>query len=140
MYVACQNREGDLEEFFAHDNHAYPQSLLIYSEIRLTDKSDTIKIFENLVETFSVKPDFQRSIRWCCCGASSSSEGLNHFWAVLQERVTAYLFKKYRQSTINRAYIFWDIYLDHSIKNSTRIKRGFGMQIKVAGSTSIPRH
>ena len=29
LYVACQNCEEDLEEFFAHENHAYPQSLSI---------------------------------------------------------------------------------------------------------------
>ena len=58
LYVACQNREGDLEEFLAHENHAYPPSLLIYGEMLSTDKSDMIKIFENLVETSSVKPDF----------------------------------------------------------------------------------
>ena len=51
LYTACENREGDLEEFFAHEYHAYPPSLSIYGEMRSTDKSDTIKIFENLVET-----------------------------------------------------------------------------------------
>ena len=29
LYVACQNREGDLEEFFGYENHAYPPSLSI---------------------------------------------------------------------------------------------------------------
>ena len=51
LYTACENREGDLEEFFAHENHAYPPSLSIYGEMRSTAKSDTIKTFENLVET-----------------------------------------------------------------------------------------
>ena len=27
LYVAYENREGDLEEFFAHENHANPPSL-----------------------------------------------------------------------------------------------------------------
>ena len=59
MYVACQNRERDLEEFWAHENHAYSPSLSIYGEMRSTDKSDTIKIF---VETSSVKPDFTAEV------------------------------------------------------------------------------
>ena len=62
LYVACQNREGDLEEFFAYENHAYPPSLSIYGEMRSTDKSDTIKIPENVVETSSVKPDFTAEV------------------------------------------------------------------------------
>ena len=27
LYLACQNREGDIEEFFAHENYPYPPSL-----------------------------------------------------------------------------------------------------------------
>ena len=62
MYITCQNREGDLEEFFAHENHAYSSSLSIYGEMRSTDKSDTINIFENLVKTSSVKQDFTAEV------------------------------------------------------------------------------
>ena len=51
-----------MEELFAHENHAYPPSLPIYGEMRSTDKSDTIKIFENLIETSSVKPDFTAEV------------------------------------------------------------------------------
>ena len=36
--------------------------------------------------------------------------------------------------------IVFDIYLDHSIKNSTKNNRGFGKRIKVARDTPIPRH
>ena len=62
LYAACQNPEGDLEEFFAHENHAYPPSLSIYGEMRSSDKSDTLKIFENLVVASSVKPDFTAEV------------------------------------------------------------------------------
>ena len=27
LYVACQSREGDLDNFFAHENHAFPVSI-----------------------------------------------------------------------------------------------------------------
>ena len=27
LYVSCQSREGDLADFFAHENHAYPPSI-----------------------------------------------------------------------------------------------------------------
>ena len=38
LYAACQNREEDLEEFFAHENHAYPSSLPVYGEMCSTDE------------------------------------------------------------------------------------------------------
>ena len=62
MCVACQNCEGDLEEFLTQENHAYPRSLSISGEMRSTGQLDAIKIFENLVETSSVKPDFTAKV------------------------------------------------------------------------------
>lgn len=52
----------DLEKLFTRENHAYPPSLSIYDEMQWTDKSDTIKIFENLTETSSVKLDFTAEV------------------------------------------------------------------------------
>ena len=53
---------------------------------------------------------------------------------------TAYLFNKYFQSTLNHVDIVLDIYLDHSIMNSTRNKKGFRKQIEVAADMPIPRY
>ena len=141
MHVACQNREGHLEEFFAHENHAYSPSLSIYGEMRSTDKSDTIKIFENLVEISSVKPDFTAEVLNSAVVVQAVvSKGSINFGQYCKNEFTACLFNKYRQSTLNRIDIVFDIYLDHSIKNSTTNKGGFGKRITVAGYTPIPRH
>ena len=69
-----------------------------------------------------------RSIRWCCCDASSSSVELNQFWAVLQERVYRIFIQQISPEYL--VDIVFNIYLDHSIKNSTRNKRRSGKQIK----------
>ena len=141
LYVACQNREGDLEEFFAYENHAYPPSLSIYGEMHSTDKSDTIKIPENVVETSSVKPDFTAEVLdgAAVVQAVVPKDSIN-FGQYCRNEFTAYLFNEYRQSTLNSVDIVFDIYLDHGIKNLTRNKRGFGKRIKKAGDTPIPRH
>ena len=34
LYVACQSREGDLDNFFAHKNHAFPVSISEYGKLR----------------------------------------------------------------------------------------------------------
>ena len=34
LYVACQSREGDLDNFFAHKNHAFPVSLSECGKLR----------------------------------------------------------------------------------------------------------
>jgi hypothetical protein len=45
---SCQNiggkqRDGDLEDFFAHENQPYPPSLSEYGNLRYTTKSDLLK-------------------------------------------------------------------------------------------------
>ena len=40
LYDACQNGEGDLEELFTHENHAYPPSLSIFGEMPSTVRYD----------------------------------------------------------------------------------------------------
>ena len=34
LYVACQSREGDLDNFFAHRNHAFPVSISEYGKLQ----------------------------------------------------------------------------------------------------------
>ena len=108
--------------------------------MRSTDKSDTIKIFENLVETSSVKPDFTAEVLdGATVVQAVAPKNSTKFWQYCRNEFTA-LINKYCQSTLNCFDIVFDIYLNHSITNSTRNKRGFSKQIKVSGDTPIPRH
>ena len=59
-------------------------------------------------------------------------KGSAKFWYYCRNEFTAYLFNKCCQSNLSRVDIVFDIYLDHSITNSTRNKRGFHKQIKAA--------
>jgi hypothetical protein len=40
LYIACQIREGDLENFFRYENHAYPLALPLLGKLRLRNKAD----------------------------------------------------------------------------------------------------
>ena len=44
IYVACQTRESDLDDFFAHENHSYPPALSVYGMFRHTDKSECLTL------------------------------------------------------------------------------------------------
>jgi hypothetical protein len=48
LYISCQVRQGNLEEFFAHENQAHPPSISKYGELRLGAKSDLLKCLESL--------------------------------------------------------------------------------------------
>ena len=51
MYISCQTREGDLDEFFAHENQACPSSISNMGKLRLGTKSDIVSCLEQLVST-----------------------------------------------------------------------------------------
>lgn len=50
LYVACQTREGDIGEFFVHENHAYPPSISEYGKLRKGNKSEFLKCLDKYGE------------------------------------------------------------------------------------------
>ena len=51
LYVAFQSREGDLDNFFVHENHAFPVSIPEYGKLQnTTSKSDFLQCMESLVD------------------------------------------------------------------------------------------
>ena len=44
LYISCQNREGNLDEFFKNENQAVPPSLSQDGHIRLGTKADIVLI------------------------------------------------------------------------------------------------
>ena len=56
LYVACQVRDGNLEEFFSHENQSCPPSLSDRGKLRLGKKSDIIHCLEDEVDTEDTNP------------------------------------------------------------------------------------
>ena len=104
-------------------------------------KKHSLKNFENLVEASSVKPDFTLEVLdGAVVVQAVDPMDSTKFGKCCMNEFTPYLFNKYFRSTLNRVDIVFNIYLDHSIMNSTRNKKGFRKQIEVAADTTIPRH
>ena len=49
LFIASQTRDGDLDDFFAHENQAYPPALSHQGKIRQGTKSDLVRCLENLI-------------------------------------------------------------------------------------------
>ena len=56
-YIGCQTRDGNLEEFFRHENQACPPALFDGESLRLGTKSDLLKCFEEFSSAQSEVPD-----------------------------------------------------------------------------------
>ena len=50
LYMACQTRDGNLDEFFRHKNQACPPSLSAAGKLNLGTKSDMLECLEGLSE------------------------------------------------------------------------------------------
>jgi hypothetical protein len=48
LFIACQSRDGDLDEFFRHENHPYPRSLSHGGNLRMGTKSDLLECLMSL--------------------------------------------------------------------------------------------
>ena len=56
LYIASQSRAGDLDNFFAHKNHAFPVSFSEYGKLRGGTKSDFLDYLESIDKSTYIKP------------------------------------------------------------------------------------
>ena len=56
LYIATQTRHGDLDNFFKHENHAYPPSLSLFGKLRFGTKSDLVECLEQLCTSCGEAP------------------------------------------------------------------------------------
>ena len=56
LYIGCQNRDGNLEEVFKHENHACPPALSDGGGIRQGAKSDLLACLEDVSQPRSKAP------------------------------------------------------------------------------------
>ncbi|KAG5871289.1 hypothetical protein JTB14_030411 [Gonioctena quinquepunctata] len=56
LYIASQTPNGDLDEFFRHENQAYPPALSKLGSLRTGTKSYLLACFERIAPTNTTKP------------------------------------------------------------------------------------
>ena len=62
LYIAIQSRAGDLDNFFAHENHAFPVSPSEYGKLRGGAKSDFFDCLESIDKPTYIKPKIEAVI------------------------------------------------------------------------------
>ena len=63
LFIACQSRTGDLQDFFFHENHSYPISISEYGKLRkCTGKSDFLKCLNEIIDPSEEQPVTQVKI------------------------------------------------------------------------------
>lgn len=140
MYISCQSRDGDMDEFFRHENQGAPPSLSDMGQLRQGNKSDLIKCSDRLVQPSNNNlPAVDAKlldggvlvnmlIPKTCATFGDYAEQV--FLPYIQRNLL----------TTQRLDVVWDRYFPGSLKSSTRQKRGSGVRVKVTRTTPIPKN
>ena len=141
LYIASQTRNGDLDDFFCHENQVCPPVLSKNGIIRDGDKSELLHCLEELVpvEESLLSPTVEVLI---LDGAAI----VNMLKPVNSKTFQDYankVFLPYIQSQlqhVSRLDLVWDVYKPESLKADTRSKRGKGIRRRVEASSVVPQN
>ncbi|KAK3735626.1 hypothetical protein QZH41_007395 [Actinostola sp. cb2023] len=137
LYIACQSRDGNLEEFFRFENQPWPLSLSQMGQLRGGQKADLVKCLSNTSAQIVEHPTVDAVI----LDGAVIVQMLPPRTACTFEEYFNTVFASYilRQlEAAKRVDLVWDVYREDSLKRSAREKRGSGQRRKVLLSTRIP--
>ena len=157
LYISCQTRDGNLEEFFAHENQACPPSLSNMGKLRLGTKSDIVSCLEKLVPTPTpiddCMPDIQPRLSLDVTSTPTVDAIILDGAAIVNmlKPGTARTFSDYASQIFlpyittqlqntQRIDVVWDEYVHGSLKAYTRSIRGKGSRRRVESSSAMPRN
>ncbi|XP_041473687.1 uncharacterized protein LOC121422601 [Lytechinus variegatus] len=137
LYIASQTREGDIKEFFKHENQKYPPSLSSSGTLKQGTKSDLVRLLEALINTPSAVTNTPSTDVTVLDGAA-----LVHLIPVKESKT----FAEYAQEAFIPHILFELgkvkrvdlVYLKNSLKLSIRANRGTGTRKRVSGNVKLP--
>ena len=138
LYIACQIRDGNLEDFFRHENQPYPPSLSQGGSLRSGNKSDLLECFAPL---YSVHDITDMTVDCCILDGAVVVQMVRPQSGSTFREYKQKCFLPYLRSVINkvqRVDVVFDVYCANSVKTLTREKRGIGSRTRVTGGTKIP--
>ena len=137
LYIACQSRSGNLDDFFKHENQAYPPALSQNGGLRIGKKSDLLQCLNDYANVVTEEPESDVLI---LDGAVLVNvlqpRACKTFDDYANKIFVPYLVRLLEK--VHRLDVVWDRYIPNSLKASTRRKRGKGTKWKVRGSVPIP--
>ena len=137
LYIACQSRDGNLEEFFKYENQPCPPSLSSSGDLRSGTKADLLPCLENLVERANIIPDVNVKVMDAAALVQMMPPAVGTTFQTYAEDVFApYIMKELEP--VERIDLVWDVYYEDSLKKGTREKRGSGVRRKVRPDVKVP--
>ena len=135
LYVSCQTRDGDLDSFFAHKNHAAPPSLSLGGKLRLGTKADLLCCLESEVKVTDAPVVNAKFLDGAAVVQMLYPETARTFQDYFDMVFKLYVLSQLE--TVNRVDVVWDVYIPESLKSTTRNKQGKGVRRRVLHTTFI---
>ena len=137
LYVSMQNRESELNDFFAHRIQFFLPSLSDFGKLRLPSaKSELLDCLEPSEQDDPPSSDDCKVLDGAIIVHCLPTKAVNTFSDYAETIFIPYL-KKQLQET-RRLDVVWEEYVPDSLKESTRIKRG--VRRKVSGNNKLPEN
>ena len=137
LYVSCQARDGNLDEFFRHENQTYPPSLSRFGELRSGTKADLLECIQGTHPSLKEDtPDVDVILLDGAAVINMLKPGQAKTFSDYAELV----FLPYVQSQLKKASrvdIVWDVYISTSLKATARQRRGKGTRRRVQPNPKI---
>ena len=124
LYVASQFRDGNLDEFFSHENQPCSPSLSDRGKLKLGTKSDIVRCLEDVIEE---QDDITQSVEVVVLDGPAIVHMLKPAAAKTFREYAQDLFLPYVEHQLDKAQrvdVVWDDYRPDSLKAQTRDMRG----------------
>ena len=139
LYIGCQTRDGNLEEFFRHENQAYPPALSDCGNLYLGTKSDLLVCLEDPSDIQSEAPVASSVVLdGGVLVQILKPASVKNFIEYASQIFIPYILSQFQNAS--RVDLVWDSYLEDSLKGTTRAKRGKGVRRRVVAEALIPRN
>ena len=137
LYIGCQTRDGDLNEFFKHENQESPPSLSEFGKMRTGKKADLVSCLESKAPSHVASPKVDMKVLDGAAVVHFLSTGEARTFEEYAKMVFCSYVTTQLEGT-DRIDVVWDVYRGDSLKQGTRGRRGTGVRRRVSGAVKLP--
>ena len=139
LFISCQSRECDLQDFFQHENQPYPASLSDGGNLYSCQKSQLATILEDEATLAETEPKIDAII---VDGSAFVNSMQPRIAKTFEEYATLEIVPKIESysSKYQRTDFVFDVYKADSLKAETRSRRGYGARRRVTDKGKVPQN
>ena len=139
LYIACQIRNSNLDQFFCHENQPYPPALSPSGDLNFGCKSDLLTCLESCSPSIQTEPKVDGIILDGSAIVNMlKPSNVKNFGEYVDSIFMPFLYSQL--SKADRVDVVFDRYETASIKGLARLKRGVAQRQQVGIMAPIPRN